>query len=332
MDVQLLRAVAPVTPAQWARWGAPVAVFDGDAHVDSVRVEQIEGVSAAVRAFAPGPIFEDFFGGQIAYFIFGVDNPYKDVHPVVRPELMSDIKSWLAGAVGKAGQWDGNDVPIGNKVRATVFLFGHRADVLSVGLIMETYRLLAENHYLGGDRTAARVRAATENIHVGDFQSLGGGYVAGHVARVVAEYNRKTACATCHPVTAATYLYYELVVTKPFVWLNNTVARLLFAWSLLRDGFPFPCHIWATGPRAMERHDEAIRRCSGVRRDFSALNAFALGRMDALLGNYLVNAERSTPPAPAPPARAADGAGAAEKPDEAGLRRRAVAAGAAESG
>ena len=72
------------------------------------------------------------------------------------------------------------------------------------------------------------------------------------MARIVQEYNKKFS-SPHDPFQLASWLYFEVVSLHPFVDGNGRISRLLWCYSLMRDGLPFP-PILTSGHKRSQKH------------------------------------------------------------------------------
>jgi len=102
-------------------------------------------------------------------------------------------------------------------------------------------------------------------------------------------YNNDETFNTLHPVSRATWLFYELITIHPFMNGNGRLCRLFLAWSVMRDGFPFPVSFSSGHKKRRQHYIHAIefaRRPSGNKGE---LNVILLLSMERVLGNYMEN-------------------------------------------
>jgi Fic family protein len=153
---------------------------------------------------------------------------------------------------------------------------------------------MMENAYVetkNNSRTALvvdRVRQGDEEVSAGWHQFVPASAVEGCVRRIASYYNENR--TSMHPIAAATYLFYEMITVHPFPNGNGRLCRMLMAWSLLKDGFPFPVS-FSSGHSKRRRHylhaiEAARKPVFGHRGE---LNTTLLVSMERVMGNYLEN-------------------------------------------
>ena len=157
-----------------------------------------------------------------------------------------------------------------------------------------TSELMENSYNLGGGNrvplVVGRMRSQTnEDVNAGWYQFLPPQSVGPAVEDLLSTYATKLADGT-HPVSLATCLFYELITIHPFSNGNGRPSRLFLAWSLMRDGFPFPVN-FSSGHKSRRQHflhaiNSARRVDNGYRGE---LNVILLESIDRVLGNYHEN-------------------------------------------
>lgn len=70
---------------------------------------------------------------------------------------------------------------------------------------------------------------------------------------IVEDYNRKASSPDHDPYQLATWLYYNVVTLHPFEDGNGRISRLLWTYSLMKDGLPFPA-VLSSGHKKSQKH------------------------------------------------------------------------------
>ena len=99
-----------------------------------------------------------------------------------------------------------------------------------------------------------------ESVHAGEYMFLEHKYIPDAMSKVVKEYNTKSASDDHDPYQLASWLLYRVVTIHPFQDGNGRLCRLLAAYSLMRDGLPFPVTISSGHRRAHKHYVGAITR------------------------------------------------------------------------
>lgn len=141
---------------------------------------------------------------------------------------------------------------------------------LSVDLLHKTHALLLENSVdtsnnlipAGKFRTIslfASTTCANAPPHIYPMSEL----VPELIKAAVDRYNSRRSNRTgifASPLALASSLFFEIVDIHPYVNGNGRLARLLFAYSLMRDGLPFPVALQCGTDTARNFYLEAIER------------------------------------------------------------------------
>lgn len=72
------------------------------------------------------------------------------------------------------------------------------------------------------------------------------------MAKIVEEYNEKFSCPH-DPFELASWLHFNIVTLHPFEDGNGRMSRLLWCYSLMRDGLPFPA-VLTSGHKRSQKH------------------------------------------------------------------------------
>jgi Fic/DOC family len=279
---------------------------------DSARdwAHDLWSLSTAVANLDDGAYSAEFVRLQLAALVFDVnrmEGTLSDDH--LEGPTMRQIGSYLLGTAVEpaAVAWDaegGRDSSSPSSERqlyqcaqAAKYLLVENVNApLSAELMVRTHEIMMAGSVNRDRRGVApvvvgRVRQdPSEDVNAGWYQFLPSRAVARAVDHLVSEYNDKASSGTEHPVPLATYLFYELITIHPFGNGNGRLCRLFLAWSLVRDGLPFPVS-FSSGHSSRRQHylhaiNTARRPISGHRGE---LNVICLVSLENVLGNYLEN-------------------------------------------
>ena len=92
----------------------------------------------------------------------------------------------------------------------------------------------------------------TMSVHAGDHVFPSHECIPTNMARIVAEYEFK-ASHDHDPFQLASWLFFQVVSLHPFEDGNGRLSRLLWCYSLMRDGLPFPA-VLTSGHRRSQKH------------------------------------------------------------------------------
>jgi fido (protein-threonine AMPylation protein) len=155
-------------------------------------------------------------------------------------------------------------------VDATRYLLDeHLRSPLSVALIIETHRRIMNGSYDNETKSLTVTgRFRSDKVYAGNYAFCDPESVANAVDRLITKYNDEL--KNENPISKATALFYDLITIHPFINGNGRLCRLLLAWSLMRDGFPFAFDLTSGRKKARKHYVEAIwhaRRSDGATRD-----------------------------------------------------------------
>ena len=90
--------------------------------------------------------------------------------------------------------------------------------------------------------------------------------------------------STNDSIGKATKLFYEILSLHPFANGNGRLSRMLFAYSLHRDGFPFPVQLTNGSRKAKKHYIDALERAQGGR-CHAHLYAYAVTAVEIAVNN-----------------------------------------------
>ena len=140
--------------------------------------------------------------------------------------------------------------------------------ILTVQLLNETHARLLKSAYSSRNNQFGKLRTTSvisftscvnEPPHIFPPSELVPQLLQGAVDRYNSRRLNRTG-VIASPLALACSLFYEVVDIHPFENGNGRLARLLFAYSLMRDGFPFPVPLQCSTDAARTFCLEAIER------------------------------------------------------------------------
>ena len=138
-----------------------------------------------------------------------------------------------------------------------------RKQVLSEELIKETHTIMMTG--LVTDKgTLQPGTYRTEESYAGDYVFPSPEDVPRGVAVIVAEYNKR-AKEGHDRMDLAAWLFYKMITLHPFKDGNGRICRLLWCYSLMRDGLPFPLSMSSGHRKSYKHYIETIRKCQSQR-------------------------------------------------------------------
>ena len=141
------------------------------------------------------------------------------------------------------------------------------------------------------DTIVGRMRSTpAEEVNAGWHQFVPARAVKGAVDALVEEYNDKASESIMHPVSLATFLFYELITIHPFGNGNGRLCRLVLNWSLMRDGLPFPISFSSGHSKRWQHYLHAIKKARiPIEGHRGELNVICIVSLQAVLENFLEN-------------------------------------------
>ena len=91
------------------------------------------------------------------------------------------------------------------------------------------------------------------SIYTGYHQYPSWKDIPGSMLKIVEEYEQRQQDPDHDPYALASWLYFTVVTLHPFVDGNGRISRLLWCYSLMQDGLPFPTTL-TSGHRRAQKH------------------------------------------------------------------------------
>jgi Fic family protein len=133
---------------------------------------------------------------------------------------------------------------------ATNYLFSQLK--LTNDIIVQTHSLLMRNSRDGNVPTLiGQFRTLPhEKVYCRDYQFLAPHLVSDAMDKLIRDYEKWTG----DKIRRATYLMYEFLTIHPFINGNGRMARLLFAWSVMKDGLANQPTSFTSGHKRHRHH------------------------------------------------------------------------------
>ena len=268
-------------------------------------MDRVSAITQRVRSFERSDYEETFSKNNLALLVFDSNRMEGTISTAMEEgDTMAKILSYMTptSAEPPAIPWcseggcdidsPSSDRQLFQNAKAVQFLLvDNRNTSLSVGLIVETHRIMMENSYNLIDHGRTQVPAqvgevrTTKEVNAGMYQFTPASAVVNALHYLVREYN--TLADSEHPLSLATYLFYELITIHPFENGNGRLCRMLLSWSLMRDGFPFSVS-FSSGHRSRRQdYIHAITRARNSHR--GELNVILALSIERVLSNYNEN-------------------------------------------
>lgn len=174
-----------------------------------------------------------------------------------------------------------------------------RGEELSVDLIKETHRLLMDG--LKNDGRTVTAGAYREGpVFADDHHFPDHEHVPDGMDRIVREYNVKCSEADHDPYQLASWLLFEVISLHPFEDGNGRLCRLLWCYSLMRDGMPFPTVLTSGHKKNAYKHYiralKKSQRCDLRPREpaeqYSSLTSLTVLSVEQAWSNFFFNWEK----------------------------------------
>lgn len=271
-------------------------------------LERCASLTELVQKFHPVSYSTTFFSRQLALAVFDVNKMEGTISPDMENEItFTKISTYLTPGCEEPEkvEWDSeggkkqsrksSDRQLFQTAQAAWFLLVQNKDSpLSMDLLVKTYQIMMADSYIEHKNRhrsfliVDRVRSGNEEVNPGWCQFVPASAVSGCVNRITTYNNANR--SSMHPIAAATYLFYEMITVHPFSNGNGRLCRLLMAWSLLKDGFPFPVSFSSGHSKRRKHYLHAITAArKPVFGHRGELNTTLLVSMERVLGNYLEN-------------------------------------------
>ena len=131
---------------------------------------------------------------------------------------------------------------------------------LSEKLILEIHAVLMEGLENDGRPVKAGVYRKIP-VRAGDHCFPSHEVVPTRMPEIVAEYNQKVVLPGHDTYQLASWLLQEVISLHPFEDGNGRLCRLLWCYSLMRDGLPFPTTLSSGHKKAYRHYIQALKKC-----------------------------------------------------------------------
>lgn len=173
-----------------------------------------------------------------------------------------------------------------------------RGEELSVDLIKETHKLLMDG--LKNDGRVVTAGAYREGpVSADDHNFPDHTIVPDKMDKIVAEYNTKCSKPDHDPYQLASWLLFEVISLHPFEDGNGRLCRLLWCYSLMRDGMPFPTTLTSGHKKAYKHYIDALQKSQRFyfshekpAEQHSSLTSLTVVSVERVWSNFFFNWEK----------------------------------------
>lgn len=181
-----------------------------------------------------------------------------------------------------------------NQIRKHLFAFfllfeaAKKNEDLTEGIIKHAHRLLIHN-LCHADCTRVRAGEYREiSVHTGNYTYLAHEQVPEAMKEFISFYNQQAAVINHDPYYLAAWVLHTFLNIHPFEDGNGRIARLLWCFSLIRDGIPFPLTPFPGKRKAYSQYIKCIEKDqSGLTANCKHLTNLTLGSVAKTWENFL---------------------------------------------
>ena len=167
---------------------------------------------------------------------------------------------------------------------------------LSEELILEIHAVLMEGLENDGRPVKAGVYRKIP-VHAGEHCFPSHEVVPTRMPEIVAEYNRKVAVSGHDPYQLASWFLLEVISLHPFEDGNGRLCRLLWCYSLMRDGLPFPTTLSSGHKKPYKHYIQALTKCQGsFNNEYSHLTSLTVLSVHNGWSNFFLNWDKYEKP------------------------------------
>ena len=150
------------------------------------------------------------------------------------------------------------DSPIGiaqmiNHLKAFMYLLSHKEEHLTEDLIKETHRIMMEGLSNEQGFPVKNGEYRQSSVHAGYHLFPSHECIPLAMKMIVKEYNERISKPDHDPHVLAAWIHFEVVSLHPFEDGNGRTSRLLWCYSLMKDGLPFP-PVLTSGHKKSQKH------------------------------------------------------------------------------
>lgn len=150
-----------------------------------------------------------------------------------------------------------------NHLKAFMYLLSHKEEHLTEDLIKEMHRIMMEGLSNEQGFPVKNGDYRQSSVHAGLHLFPSHECIPLAMKTIVKEYNERALKPDHDPHVLAAWIHFEVVSLHPFEDGNGRISRLLWCYSLMKDGLPFP-PVLTSGHKKSQKH---LVRCLEKDRD-----------------------------------------------------------------
>ena len=171
-----------------------------------------------------------------------------------------------------------------------------KEEPLSEKLILEVHTVLMKGLENDGHPVKAGVYRKIP-VHAGDHCFPSHEVVPTRMPKIVAEYNQRVMLPGHDPYQLASWFLLEIISLHPFEDGNGRLCRLLWCYSLMRDGLPFPTTISSGHEKAYRHYIQALKKCQrSINNEHSHLTSLTVLSVHNGWSNFFLNWDKYEKP------------------------------------
>ena len=171
-----------------------------------------------------------------------------------------------------------------------------KEEPLSEKLILEVHTVLMKGLENDGRPVKAGVYRKIP-VHAGDHCFPSHEVVPTRMPEIVAEYNQRVMVPDHDPYQLASWFLLEIISLHPFEDGNGRLCRLLWCYSLMRDGLPFPTTISSGHKKAYRHYIRALKKCQrSINNEHSHLTSLTVLSVHNGWSNFFFNWDKYEKP------------------------------------
>ena len=151
------------------------------------------------------------------------------------------------------GRKDAGLVQMINHLKAFKFLLSHKEEHLTEEMVKGAHKVMMEGLSNEQGIPVKNGEYRQSSVHAGGYSFPSHECIPLAMKRIVKEYNERVSKPNHDPHVLAAWIHFEVVSLHPFDDGNGRTSRLLWCYSLMKDGLPFP-PVLTSGHKKSQKH------------------------------------------------------------------------------